>query len=176
MTFVLRLVGKGQPGAFLDLLESETGVCGILGVARDQDDLRATRRASAALRLLKRQLQRRPVPEALSLVARLFPELAELQLVHWSSETGQLTVHRLAEQTRELEAEPIRLEPGITRFFHNLGAEADRRLDLYLRTFGEESLLDTMEKLLLVVGSMEPAPKGILALVSRQGPENGVVA
>jgi HAMP domain-containing protein len=154
--------GRGAFGQFV----STRGITGaVIGRMPPGPGLNAALDASACVAYLTGALTRsepsRAVEEAVGLFGPLDLRLivcdgeSAVQSCHFEARTGTVTTARAT------------VAPGEVRVYHNLGEQADRRIQLYAGAFCAGSSGRTADELLTIVGQNDPNPHGALLVVSR---------
>jgi hypothetical protein len=159
-------IGAGAAGSFHGAFLSGDRAFAFVGRVREEAALDAAVVASAATRLLEREL---PVPDpgrTLAEVAELF-SCETLECVFWHE--GSDAVERWS-MTAGAEA-PVRQGLPLTwrapLVLHTLGAEAGSVIDQYLSFFGHMTAEDAFEE---IAAALPPGRAGSLMLLQRSTP------
>lgn len=169
LEFSAQPMNGGVAGGFMDLFESGNRIVCVFGqvAERDGGELRASLLGSAAVRYVKEQVQEADVITALQTATSVFP-FSELRGVCWEKGRPVVVSGRYDPQTRRVVRAEHDVATGPALCFHDLGEVAERRIDLYLRTFPDQSISALMDQLILVVQAIQPRPSGVLCLVGRK--------
>ena len=168
MTFMIRRVNNGYPESFMELVETDGHVYSLFGqIFSLGDDFKSARMTSAIASYIKQYLIRDGLNNTLHAVISLFP-LKELKVIDWDEVSNKSHIQEYDSSKNEFYSYSIEVRNGFRKAFHDLGNEAEKRFDLYIKTYRNCPSQKLLEELLQLISSIDPIPRGVLTLISKE--------
>ncbi len=155
----------GESGAFAAFVATRRFSGALIGCMAPAHTFDAPLEASACTACLNGQLDSRDPAEAFAETVALFgPQ--DLRLVI-CEDGGIVRSYHFLSRTSSVRTHTVTIGEGEVRAYHNLGAQADRRIQAYAAQFCAGSTERTAEEILSVACVGDVAPRGALLVVSR---------
>ena len=168
MTFLIMKVNNGHPESFMELVETDGHVYSLFGqIFSLGDDFKSARMTSAIASYMKQYLLRDGLNNTLHTVIPLFP-LKELKVIDWDELSSKSHIQEYDSSKNEFYSYSIEVRNGFRKAFHDLGNEAEKRFDLYIKTYRNCPSQKLLGELLQLISSIDPIPRGVLALISKE--------